>query len=555
MDETLYEIQLANTSIVEFDEILESSLGNALLAEANRVMLNLSCNNHVDARTVKSILSRPEINGSANISVDVSMSGISPSDLCLLLLDERISTLIATGVNCDTDSALNMALQTPRTNPITVDLQWNCIIRSILEAKTQLKRKDVAILDDYMGQSSSTAPVNLIVSHQFKTFTKPISFPRTSSRYGLKDDLLMEEFLKEVEGFAWTDLVLHPDSVPIGKRADAVIESIPTRALQAALQKCLPEVGDSIPEIKLFKFGSCVNGFGSIRSDVDLVVGTSDPIHLEWFEKRFRSSESQKKLSRDFLYYLRRLIEDGETELVQHARIPVLKIQRRNVSVDITFMNTVCLHNSALLREYAIRSESTFRLVHLVKLWARNNELVSDAHNGFSLPTSYAWVLLCIFFLQVRHRCISRLCSNTPGPIQDVWGCKSCPFVDSEILKNPEPPQRSIPNSPLAVFVMFLHFLVHEVDDLVIDISESQGSRVSKDCGLCVIDPIEQDRVVTRNVSDESWSLIKTTANLFLERLELVRSFGEFLDIIDTSHEMTGGQMVGITTTSDLLDL
>ena len=73
---------------------------------------------------------------------------------------------------------------------------------------------------------------------------------------------------------------------------------------------------------------------------------------------------------------------------------------------------------------------------------------------------------------------------------------------------------------------------------------------------LHVNDPVELERVVTKNVSSDNYELIKLTAKLYLDRLERVRSFGEFLDIVSTRHNgATADRMDGNPTVSDLVDL
>ncbi len=228
-----------------------------------------------------------------------------------------------------------------------------------------------------------------------------------------------------------------------------------------------------------------------------------------------------------------------------------------HVAVDITFMNTVCVCNSGLLRNYAKLSEKTFRLVHLVKIWARNNDLISSSDNGFTFPTSYAWVLMAIYFMQVRLHAVPRL-FKLDGPVEDVWGCRSSTFVNRACVGDLGSSSftRNAPSSPLTLFTLFLHFLAHEADDLVMDIATLNAHADRKDSPLHVLDPIEIGRVVTKNVTSEHWEFIKTNAAMYLERLERIGSYGSFLDVVSTSHrEPRSHTTVGVSTVSDLVDL
>jgi hypothetical protein len=274
-----------------------------------------------------------------------------------------------------------------------------------------------------------------------------------------------------------------------------------------------------------------VNGFGSKTSDVDLVVCATEERGRMWFLENFSSVEKQRSLAQDFLYYLRLMVpREVETELVLHARVPVLKLFRfgsQSLSLDITFMNTVCLRNSLLLKSYACLDESLFRLGHMVKIWARNNELISSLANDHAFPNSYAWTLLCIFFCQTRlSGCVSLL---TPAEnYNSVWGCKSSFFVDEE-CSDPFTAKTDqflrLPRSPLHIFILFLNFIAHEADNMVIDL---RGDTDQNDLPIKVVDPIEISRVVTRNVEPDNWDYVKRIASLYIVRLESAKNHTDF---------------------------
>jgi hypothetical protein len=555
---------LTDVAVSEMEEIIESGIRNPLFSLGERVTINYSCNSHVDARSIKSILSRSEFPREALVTVDISTSGVSPEDIFELAEDDRVGRLICSGNNIDTDTSLKLMSRIGRRKPLWIDLEWNCIIPSLFKKGTEI-RSDIVVHNTSVKFSSDRKKHTVVIGRQFRNMVNPINFPRPKNAFGLKDDMLVDEFLRHVVGFSWSDLILRPSEIPGTVSAECAIASVPGLILSSALRKCSSDNSErSLPELRLYMFGSCVNGFGSRDSDVDLVVAPANPSDMAWFDKRYSNGDSQRRLSQDYLYYLQRyFVEDAETELVKHARVPVLKVKNyqtsnaKKVDVDITFMNTVCLRNSALLRKYAMCSETCFRLVHLVKQWTKNNELVSSADNGFSLPTSYAWVLICIFFLQERYKAVPPMCKQV-GPIKEMWGTKSNSFIDYDpgVLRNSDLSMdtRTLPKSPLTMFVMFLHFLVHEASDLDLDLLGGREDRM-RDCSLNVIDPIELDRVVTKNVSSENWELIRTTAELFLDRLVRVLSFGEFLDIIDTQHEPTAEKNVQAPAITDLLDL
>ncbi len=209
--------------------------------------------------------------------------------------------------------------------------------------------------------------------------------------------------LRERVGFSWEDLFLqdHPRSSYrdyLQKYNQAI--SVLSALLQDAL---FHATGDNwLPKLRIEPFGSGANGFCNNESDLDVVVVADDS---NWF--KYRDVDDQKTVTQDFLYQLRRLITSShkrcQFELVKHARIPVLKLfSFYGVNIDITFMNSVCLLNTRLLRSYALASPELFDLVHMVKFWAKKNHIVSCQENNHTFPSSYAWTLLCVYFFQVE---------------------------------------------------------------------------------------------------------------------------------------------------------
>jgi hypothetical protein len=210
-------------------------------------------------------------------------------------------------------------------------------------------------------------------------------------------------------------------------------------------------------------------------------------------------------------------------------------------------MNDVCLRNSALLRSYATASESVFVLGHLVKIWAKRSGLVSSNDNGFSLPTSYAWIILCVFFVQERLKAAPVLVSDS-GRLEDVWGCKNALFVDGGELEGSDP-LRLPPRSPAVLFIQFLHFVVEEAEGLGIDLCKDRAYPLRQP-GINVMDPLEVDRNVTKNVED--WSYVRQTCAMYLDRIERVRSVAEFLSVLEPGWNRDAAR---IDTVHDLIPL
>ena len=350
-----------------------------------------------------------------------------------------------------------------------------------------------------------------------------------------------DAFLQTQCGFLWGDLVVpdHPFSQlrsSIEGVADTVIAQIPGWMLESSLRKSV--AGRAVfVKLKLAKFGSCVNGLGAKRSDVDLVVVPVDSEGEDLMHRQFSSPETQKLLSQDFLYWLRRMLENDEliVEYIAHARIPLLRIpnfpisRTATISVDITFMNAVCVINSAFIRACATASEDLFALAHCVKLWTKTNSLVSSAANAHSFPSSYAWTLIVLFFLQERQggdRYLREQSEESEEPpAEPVWGCRNAWFVRRRFNA---PTHRSGGRNLVSLFFEFLEFLRTDACHIRIDLLRPELPLLAAD--LTVIDPIELDRLVTKNVDAGSLRIILSAATQTL--LTPIRTFSNFTDLL-----------------------
>ena len=117
-----------------------------------------------------------------------------------------------------------------------------------------------------------------------------------------------------------------------------------------------------------------------------------------------------------------------QIQVVHRARVPVVKVEGtqlppahiasmirdqhnrktekpadliKALSFDIVVNNDLALHNSRLLATYAAVSPLARQLMFLIKTWAKSRGL-NDAPTG--TLSSYAHMLLVIFFLMTRHR-------------------------------------------------------------------------------------------------------------------------------------------------------
>ncbi|PSS24195.1 UTP:RNA uridylyltransferase [Actinidia chinensis var. chinensis] len=146
------------------------------------------------------------------------------------------------------------------------------------------------------------------------------------------------------------------------------------------------------PEARLFLYGSCANSFGVSKSDIDVCLATEDP-------------DVNKS---DVLLKLADILQSDNLQNVQaltRARVPIVKLMDpvTGISCDICINNVLAVVNTRLLRDYANIDVRLRQLAFIVKHWAKSRG-VNETYQG--TLSSYAYVLMCIHFLQQRKPAI-----------------------------------------------------------------------------------------------------------------------------------------------------
>jgi predicted nucleotidyltransferase len=139
-------------------------------------------------------------------------------------------------------------------------------------------------------------------------------------------------------------------------------------------------------EISLSRFGSSANGFGGQNSDIDVAIRVAGVDG----SKCLPAIAETLELSNCF----------SVTDVVINARVPVLKLLHieKNIDVDIVINNDQAMQNTELLLAYS-KYPILRQLGYAVKYWAKRRG-ISRANN--STLTSYAWIVLVIFYLQQK---------------------------------------------------------------------------------------------------------------------------------------------------------
>ncbi|XP_022783244.1 poly(A) RNA polymerase GLD2-B-like [Stylophora pistillata] len=141
------------------------------------------------------------------------------------------------------------------------------------------------------------------------------------------------------------------------------------------------------PSCRLVLSGSSANGFGSIHSDIDLVlcfegVAVTGPSMLRRIESLFTSNRRR-----------------FQTEVIPSARVPIIKLKdrERSFETDISVENWTSVKNAFVLKCYSECDPRVKPLVMAIKLWAQRAG-ITDAK--LKRLAGFAVVLLVIHYLQ-----------------------------------------------------------------------------------------------------------------------------------------------------------
>ncbi|OLY82992.1 Poly(A) RNA polymerase cid11 [Smittium mucronatum] len=158
-------------------------------------------------------------------------------------------------------------------------------------------------------------------------------------------------------------------------------------------------------KIDICVFGSSVNGLGTVSSDVDICLITSD-------------------LSLQNILYLNKALKKYslKTYCIPHARVPIVKVYDPELCVfsDINVNNTIALVNTKMIQTFLAIDERALPFVMLIKHWAKQRQINDAAFGGTLSP--YSWVNLALSFLQMRS-----------PPILPVLHPYISPYIDPSI--------------------------------------------------------------------------------------------------------------------------
>ncbi|CAI9784960.1 unnamed protein product [Fraxinus pennsylvanica] len=146
------------------------------------------------------------------------------------------------------------------------------------------------------------------------------------------------------------------------------------------------------PDAQLHLYGSCANSFDFSKSDIDVCLV-------------MEAANSDKS---EVLLKLAGILQADNLQNVQaltRARVPIVKLMDpvTGISGDICMNNMLAVVNTKLLQDYVHIDVRLRQLAFIVKHWAKSRG-VNETYQG--TLSSYAYVLMCINFLQQRRPAI-----------------------------------------------------------------------------------------------------------------------------------------------------
>lgn len=146
------------------------------------------------------------------------------------------------------------------------------------------------------------------------------------------------------------------------------------------------------PMARLYLYGSCASSFGVSKSDIDVCLAIQD------------ADVDKSKI----IMKLADILQSDNLQNVQaltRARVPIVKLMDpvTGISCDICINNLLAVVNTKLLRDYANIDPRLRQLAFIIKHWAKSRGVNETYHGTLS---SYAYVLMCIHFLQQQRPAI-----------------------------------------------------------------------------------------------------------------------------------------------------
>jgi len=186
------------------------------------------------------------------------------------------------------------------------------------------------------------------------------------------------------------------------------------KAVNNLMKKLEFVLGSRFKGCRLEVYGSCLSDLAIGKAsdvDVSLYIPKLQQVKENFEEGELSPSKYAGEVKKFIFLVQKRLCDFGndfsQLVAVTRARVPVIKgcylnaqnpyTKDNSLAFDICFFNDIAIRNSTLLKEYTLVDPRAKDLMLIVKKWAKDHKISSAADDRLS---SYAWVILVIFYLQ-----------------------------------------------------------------------------------------------------------------------------------------------------------
>ncbi|XP_050445404.1 poly(A) RNA polymerase, mitochondrial isoform X2 [Cataglyphis hispanica] len=162
--------------------------------------------------------------------------------------------------------------------------------------------------------------------------------------------------------------------------------------------------------IKVLPFGSSLNGFGTKRCDLDLVLILDNiqnkSTNMVFHTKSMKLNERREK--KEFMGILASTMQHfipgiHNVRKILEARVPIIKFNYNytNIECDLSATNMTAVYMSELLNLYGEIDWRVRPLVTVIRKWAKSQKITSDVPGQWI--TNFSLSLLVLFYLQQQH--------------------------------------------------------------------------------------------------------------------------------------------------------
>ncbi|KAH7440008.1 hypothetical protein KP509_04G087500 [Ceratopteris richardii] len=258
-------------------------------------------------------------------------------------------------------------------------------------------------------------------------------------------------------------------------------------------------------EARLFLFGSCANAFGVCNSDIDVCL----------------SIEGESATRSEVVCTLAEALKANHMQNVQaltHARVPIVKYSdpKTGISCDVCVNNMLAVVNTKLLHDYAQIDVRLRQLAFIVKHWAKCRQ-VNETYRG--TLSSYAYVLMCIHFLQQRRPPVLPCLQEMEPTYRVTVGDIDCAYFDKvDNLKGfGQQNKETLADLVWSFFDYwaFRHDYTHTVISIrtgkyLSKVEKDWTRRIGNECHLiCIEDPFEVSHDLGRVVDKHSIRVLR----------------------------------------------